>query len=241
MISNRKEVAEKLNDFFTEAVAKLEIEPDLPVSTNTPICNNIHEIIEKYKYHPSITKIKEIVGECNKFHFMDVSSQVFEKEIKNFDTKKASVENDMPTKILIGSSEIVTIYLRDIYNDSKNQQDFRFSLKLADVIPIPKTKEKIVRKDFCPVSLLPIISKLFEKVIFLNDIFYFTKNAKIANYAGDNTPNTIGDSIDNLLKTLEIEISVLLQWFQLNEMKSNEGKCHLLVANNTEVSVTQRR
>ena len=30
----------------------------------------------------------------------------------------------------------------------------------------------------------------------------------------------------------------MLQWFQLTEMKSNEDKCHLLVANNTEVSVT---
>ena len=48
---------------------------------------------------------------------MDVSSQVFEKYIKSLDTKKASVENDMPTKILIGSSEVVSIYLRDIYND----------------------------------------------------------------------------------------------------------------------------
>ena len=103
--SNKKEVAEKLNDFFTEAVAKLEIEPYLPVSTNTPICNNIHEIIEKYEYHPSIIKIK------------DVSSQFFEKEIQNFDAKKASVENDMPTKILIASSEVVSIYLRDIYNE----------------------------------------------------------------------------------------------------------------------------
>ena len=98
-------------------VAKLEIEPYLPVSTNTPTCNNIHEIIAKYVYHPSIKKIKEKVGECNKFHFMDVSSQVFEKEIKNLDTKKASVENDMPTKILIASGEVVSIYLCDIYND----------------------------------------------------------------------------------------------------------------------------
>ena len=86
MTSNKKEVAEKLNDFFTEAVAKLEIEPYLPVSTNTPTCNNIHEIIEKYEYHLSIIKIKENVGECNKFHFMDLSLEVFEKEIKNLDT-----------------------------------------------------------------------------------------------------------------------------------------------------------
>ena len=82
----------------------------------------------------------------------------------------------------------------------------------------------------------PILRPLLFN-IFLN-IFYFTKNTKIADYADDNTPYTIGDSIDNLLKTLENEASVLLQWFQLNEMKYNEDKCHLLVANNTEVSVT---
>ena len=76
--------------------------------------------------------------------------------------------------------------------------------------------------------------------LLINDIFYFTRNTKIANYADDNTPRTIGDSIDNLLKTLENETSVLLQWFQLNEMKSNEDKCHLLVANNTEVPVILR-
>ena len=173
--SNKKEVAEKLNNFFTETVAKLEIEPYLPVSTNMLIYNNIHDIIEKYKYHPSITKIKEKVGDCNKFHFMDASSQVFEKEIRNFDTKKASVENDMPAKIIIGSSEVVSTYLRDIYNDSKNQQDFPLSLKLADVIPIPKTKEKIVRKDFRPVSLLPIISKLFAKVMYEPILLYMEK------------------------------------------------------------------
>ena len=81
----------------------------------------------------------------------------------------------MPAKIIIGSSEVVSIYLRDIYNDSKNQQDFPLSLKLADVIPIPKTKEKIVRKDFRPVSLLPIISKLFEKVMYEPILLYMEK------------------------------------------------------------------
>ena len=39
-------------------------------------------------------------------------------------------------------------------------------LKMADVIPIPKTNEKNIMKNYRPVSLLPIISKLFEKIMF---------------------------------------------------------------------------
>ena len=35
-----------------------------------------------------------------------------------------------------------------------------------------------------------------------------------------------------LLKALEEETNEILKWFDLNEMKSNEGKCHLLIANN---------
>ena len=33
-----------------------------------------------------------------------------------------------------------------------------------------------------------------------------------------------------LLKTLESETFNVVNWFRINEMKPNEGKCHLLVA-----------
>ena len=38
----------------------------------------------------------------------------------------------------------------------------------------------------------------------------------------------------NLLKILENETAVLLEWFKSNEMKSNEDKCHLMVVNHQE-------
>ena len=65
----------------------------------------------------------------------------------------------------------------------------------------------------------------------MNDIFYFISNTKIANYGDDNTTYSIAETIPNLLATLENETTVLLEWFKSNEMKSNEGKCHLLVIN----------
>ena len=52
--------------------------------------------------------------------------------------------------------------------------------------------------------------------IFINDIFYLIKDAKMANHAGDTTIYTIECSIDDLLKTLEKETSLILNWFRIN-------------------------
>ena len=50
--------------------------------------------------------------------------------------------------------------------------------------------------------------------IFINDIFYFTTDTKIANYADDNTLYSVKENIDNLLKTLENETYLILDWLE---------------------------
>ena len=74
--------------------------------------------------------------------------------------------------------------------------------------------------------------------IFINDIFFFIKKTKIANYADDSTTYTSEENIESLLKTLQEETSMVLKWFNVNEMKSNDGKCHLIVANHDDISIT---
>ena len=66
--------------------------------------------------------------------------------------------------------------------------------------------------------------------IFINDIFFFLNEAKIANYADDNSTYAIEKDIMKLLTTLETETSSVLNWFKYNEMKPNPNKCHLIVA-----------
>ena len=69
-------------------------------------------------------------------------------------------------------------------------------------------------------------------------MFYFIKETKIANYADDNTIYTVEGNKEDLLETLENETSVILNLFRVNEMKSNDDKCHLIVCNQDNVSVT---
>ena len=62
--------------------------------------------------------------------------------------------------------------------------------------------------------------------IFINDMLYFIKDSKIANYADDNTLYTVSQTITELQNILENETTIILDWFNKNEMKSNDDKCH---------------
>ena len=74
--------------------------------------------------------------------------------------------------------------------------------------------------------------------IFINDILNFIEETKMANYAGDNTIYAVERNLHDLLKTLEEESTLVLNWFKVNEMKSNDDKCHLIVCNQKDVSIT---
>ena len=68
--------------------------------------------------------------------------------------------------------------------------------------------------------------------LFMNDIFYFMDKAKLANYADDTSTYISDEAIFPLLHALKSETEVVLEWFRVNEMKSNSDKCHLIVAEN---------
>ena len=42
---------------------------------------------------------------------------------------------------------------------------FPDSLKLAEITPVFKKKDALDKTNYCPVSVLPIVSKLFEKIV----------------------------------------------------------------------------
>lgn len=54
------------------------------------------------------------------------------------------------------------------------------------------------------------------------------KNGSLYNYAYDNTLAYLHKDFDNLINTLQDEISVLLKWFKENSMKTNPSKFHTI-------------
>ena len=50
-----------------------------------------------------------------------------------------------------------------------------YSLKVADVTPIHKKEERTLLKNYRPVSLIPIVSKLFERDMYNQILTYINK------------------------------------------------------------------
>ena len=62
-----------------------------------------------------------------------------------------------------------------MYNESKSKADFPSSLKLADITPAHKKNERTIKNNYRPVSILPSISKVFERNMFEQISVYIDK------------------------------------------------------------------
>ena len=360
VIYNDNEAAEKMNNFFITAVSKLSIE-----GYHTNDENNVNEststifnIIEQFKNHPSIHKIRNNICVNEKFSFNTMTSDQVENVIKNLNTHKATQQNDIPAKIIIKASDIISPYLSNIYTRSIQNSIFPNALKEADVTPVHKKGDRTKIENYRPVSILPNDSKIYERNmydqiytylekylspslcgfrkgystqhcltvmveswkkaidknkqagailtdlskafdclnhklliaklnayglnedslqfiynylterkqrtkinnslstweniksgvpqgsilgpllfnIYMNDIFWFTPDINIANYADDTTPYTVENNIKQLIKILEQNTEKINDWYGDNYMKSNDDKCHLLITSTEEIS-----
>ena len=80
--------------------------------------------------------------------------------------------------------------------------------------------------------------------IYINDLFLFSKNFKIANYADDNSPFEFSGTIDEVISKLENDSCIFIKWFEANYLKPNPDKWPLLLSergNDNTISVGNER
>ena len=68
--------------------------------------------------------------------------------------------------------------LTNIINRSLTTGVFPDSLKKAHVTPIPKEEDKCNLSNYRPISVFPVISKVFEKVAY-TQLYYHLENNSI--------------------------------------------------------------
>ena len=72
--------------------------------------------------------------------------------------------------------------------------------------------------------------------IFINNIFFPINDAKIADYADDNTTYVIDKSIAKLMEILEKETNLLNDWFTHNNLISNNDNSKLLATHKEKLT-----
>ena len=77
--------------------------------------------------------------------------------------KKPTTYKNIPTKLLVETSDVISPFLTKINNDAKLHSNFPNPLKLADITPTHKREDTTVTDNYRSVSILPSVSKIFER------------------------------------------------------------------------------
>ena len=95
-----------------------------------------------------------------------------EKEILALNNKKAAGADNIPSRILKDAITVVVSPLTQLFNCSVNETHFPTKLKYANVIPLFKKDSNTDKTNYRPISILPSISKVFERLMFRQITYY---------------------------------------------------------------------
>ena len=121
--------------------------------------------IRKYENHPSIIKIKSSVQTTQLFDFNFAGSDDISKIINSMDsTKKTS--GAIPIKKVKLANKKNCKDLANCINECIKQNKFPNELKIADITPIFEKEDPLDKTNYRPISILPTVSKIFERILF---------------------------------------------------------------------------
>ena len=159
-------VAQDFGKYFSSIVDNLDIQPYLGTENAglTSTCDPILNAISKYDNHPSILKIRQHVGCNSSFSFSHVSVDTVRQEIFCLMNAKASPITSIPPSIIKEHCDIFAKKIHIDFNASITEGIFPNNLKFADVSPIFKSGDTLLKSNYRPISILPAISKIFERL-----------------------------------------------------------------------------
>lgn len=115
------------------------------------------------------------------FEFSYVTPRTIYKTFKSLSNKNTEDLWGMSVKSIGHIIEIITPYLCIIFNSCIDKGVFPNLMKYSKVIPLFKSGEKSNLQNFRPISILPVLSKIFEKIMLNQLQEHFTRNKLLHN------------------------------------------------------------
>ena len=159
-VRNSKEIAKRLNEYFASVAKVLN-------STNTESCQ------------PDLSKLQDFVNnrvpDNVSFKLPYITTEQVASYISALDPSKATGLDGLGPKIIKMSSCILSPIIAALINKSINTGTFPSQLKCAKGFSIYKGGVKSDPINYRPISILPTISKLFEKHVNKHLMNYLNK------------------------------------------------------------------
>ena len=110
------------------------------------------------------------------FSFQRINIQKVIKLLKAIDVSKATGLDKIPNRLLKLAADVVTTSFTGIFNQSLVTGIFPSDWKMAKVSPIFKNGSKSDLNNYRPISVIPTVAKIFEKIIYDQLYQYLNEN-----------------------------------------------------------------
>ena len=145
-VKNEKEIAEAFNNYFSK------------------VGSNLSSTIKNHQTSP-LYSLRGDYSNTNFFIFGTTDEEVL-KTIQKLKSKSSSGIDGINSKLLKQIATSILVPLTHIFNLTFTTGIIPDKLKIAKVIPIFKSGEKELTSNYRPISLLPTISKVLERLMF---------------------------------------------------------------------------
>ena len=140
--------------------------------------------------------------------FTPTSSEEVRSLISKLLNKKSSGFDNIDNILLKSIKDTISEKLSNLFNESMADSTFPEQMKIAEVVPLYKSKERYLSSNYQPISLLITISKILEKVIYKRTYQFLNKNNQFYNSqygfrSHHLCENAIAELVGNTLKNKE--------------------------------------
>ena len=154
LTNNQRKVANKFNQYFINVAGSLSNK-----------ITNKNTKFQDYLKNPNKTTL----------YLTETTPDEINSIIRDLNTNKSSDIYDISPKYVKFASPAVSLLLAIIFNKSMQEGIFPNKMKTAKIILLHKSESELMVSNYRPISLLPIFSKIFERLVF-NRLTEFTEN-----------------------------------------------------------------
>ena len=130
------------------------------------------------------------------------------KEINNLDCKKSPGYDEISVKFLQAAKNLIAKPLMLIFNKAITTGQYPDALKIAKVIPLFKKGESTLISNYRPISLLSLLNKIFEKLLYRRLYKFLVKHNVLYKYQfgfrrGYSTTMALIEVINNIKSAID--------------------------------------
>ena len=222
---------QKISDIFLNVNGKLVTDQKTVSKLFNNYFVNVADNLAKKIPKPN-TKYQDYLKNPNEhsIYLHETTPDEVEKIIGDLDPNKAPDIYGISTKLVKDGGVVMIEIITILFNMSISQGKFPDALKNAKVVPIHKDDSRLEMSNYRPISLLPTLSKIFEKLMYARLISFFSKHEILyenqfgfqSNMSTDYAVNQVLNHIIKTLEKNEIGICIFLDFAKAFDTVNHE-------------------